>query len=93
MREIRPWGWLIVLFIMSFLLTGFFIHNDNSQIEPNRGTVAIVVAAGDTVWSIAKEHQEHGGDLRPLVYEIGRLNDLKSPIIYPGQILLLPVLD
>lgn len=93
MRWDGPKDWLLALIVIGLFLTGLLIHKDIPQTDYHRDTIAIVVAAGDTVWSIAKEHQEQGGDLRPLIYEIGRLNELKSPIIYPGQILLLPVLD
>lgn len=49
------------------------------------------VSRGDSLWSIAKEYSRPGCDLRPVVEEIRRLNRLDSAIIYPGQILMVPV--
>ena len=48
----------------------------------------VVVAQGDTVWSIAVSH--YGGDPRPHVDAILRANRLDSPLLRPGQALQLP---
>ena len=48
----------------------------------------VVVAAGDTVWSIAAAH--YRGDPRPHVEAILAANGLATPIVRPGQALQLP---
>lgn len=48
----------------------------------------VVVAPGDTLWSIAVAH--YAGDPRPRVEAILRANRLSSPLLAPGQALQLP---
>lgn len=48
-----------------------------------------VVAPGDTLWSIAREHYPDA-DPRAAVYAIQQLNDVDPGRLRPGDILLLP---
>ena len=50
-----------------------------------------VVKAGETLWDIAKHYSPRNADPRPVVYNIKIINKLDSAIIYPGQILSVPV--
>ncbi|NLJ33613.1 MAG: LysM peptidoglycan-binding domain-containing protein [Firmicutes bacterium] len=97
MLWLRNQCWFISFFViglfligMNTVLGGYMAQGEYEHDTYEHDTVEVVVAAGDTVWSIAKEYQGPEGDIRPLVYEIGRLNELQSPMIYPGQVLLLP---
>jgi LysM repeat protein len=47
-----------------------------------------VVKPGDTLWGIAAEYT--GGDVREAVWQITERNDLVSPLVQPGQVLLIP---
>jgi LysM repeat protein len=47
-----------------------------------------VVEAGDTLWAIASARYE--GDPREAVWRIQERNDLASPLLQPGQVLVLP---
>lgn len=53
-------------------------------------TVAYTVTPGDTLWSIATEISEPGGDVRVLIAEIRHLNNQQDSLIHPGDILMLP---
>ena len=46
-----------------------------------------VVSAGETLWSIASENKKDGQDVREYIYELRRLNELDSCIIYPNQVI------
>lgn len=48
----------------------------------------VVVETGDTLWGIAGANLD--GDRREGVYEIMKLNALRSPNVIPGQKLKLP---
>jgi LysM repeat protein len=52
--------------------------------------VEYVVASGDTLWGIAADRVEPGGDVRRLVSDIIDLSGVENSMIMPGQILLLP---
>ncbi len=47
-----------------------------------------VVKPGDTLWRIAAEYT--GGDVREAVWQLTERNDLASPLVQPGQVLLVP---
>jgi hypothetical protein len=48
-----------------------------------------VVAAGETLWGLAQRFAP-SEDSRQFVYEVLQLNDLRQPLLFPGQRLLLP---
>jgi nucleoid-associated protein YgaU len=47
-----------------------------------------VVEAGDTLWAIASVRYD--GDPREAIWRIQERNDLGSPLLRPGQVLVLP---
>ncbi len=53
--------------------------------------VEITVQEGDTLWNIAKPYYNGKEDYREYIYQIRRINNLKQAVIYPGQIIVIPV--
>jgi LysM repeat protein len=49
------------------------------------------VVTGDTLWDIAATHTPAGEDVRQTVADIRRANHLEGSLIYPGQVLQVPV--
>jgi len=47
-----------------------------------------VVREGETLWEIAANRYD--GDLRKAVWRIERRNDLRSAVLHPGEVLMLP---
>jgi hypothetical protein len=54
-------------------------------------TVRVVVAQGDTVWSLAATHVPEGQDLQSYVAEIIVANEIDPAALQPGSVLDLPV--
>ncbi len=79
----RGWGRILVLTAVLLLATGRLAYGSG----PVRADT-VVVAPGDTVWSIATAH--YGGDPRPHVEAILAANRLATPLLRPGQALQLP---
>lgn len=52
-------------------------------------TTRAVVQQGDSLWSIARRTAP-GQDPRDVVYRIRELNGLRSNLIHPGEVLLVP---
>jgi len=79
----RGWGRILVLTGALLLVTGRLAYGSG----PGHSD-SVVVAPGDTVWSIATAH--YSGDPRPHVEAILAANRLATPILRPGQALQLP---
>lgn len=79
----RGWGRILGLAAILMLVTARLAYGS----EPV-ATRQVVVAPGDTLWSIAQAH--YAGDPRPHVEEILSLNHLSSPQLIPGQSLQIP---
>lgn len=56
-----------------------------------RPTGTHVVMGGDTLWSIAVQHTEPGGDVRTVVFDIKRMNRLDDSVIRAGDQLVVPL--
>ncbi|TDT61533.1 cell division suppressor protein YneA [Fonticella tunisiensis] len=81
---------IIILIILSIMFAlPFAIHVKG--ISNKKESIKVVVYPGDTLWSIAAEKNSGYRDVRQLIYEIRKINNLKSPVIYPGQELEIPI--
>ena len=82
-RRRRGWGRVLVLAAVLVVATGRLAYGS----APAK-TDSVVVTPGDTVWSIAATY--YPGDPRPHVEAILQANHLTSPLLMPGQALLIP---
>ena len=62
--------------------------NVEPTVEPV-ATARVVVQQGDSLWNIA-QRQAPTRDPRDTIHEIRELNALRSNLIQPGQVLLVP---
>lgn len=65
----------------------FASRDDQSVLSASQ---AVTVRAGDSLWSIAKEHAPEHRDIREYIYEMKQLNRLNSSTLHEGMKLLLP---
>ncbi len=79
----RGWGRILVLAAALLVVTSGLAYG-SGPLASDR----VVVAPGDTVWSIAAAH--YRGDPRPHVEAILQANRLQTPLLTPGQALQLP---
>lgn len=83
---------IIFLIIFSLIMKHYFMsnisnNNNNTNKKPKPKTVSVTVQQGDTIWSIAENIKKDNQDVRKLVYEIKKENNVINSIIVPGQIL------
>lgn len=71
------------------LLISSFINRDNSA-EETTDYIEYTVKSGDTLWDIAQLHSGNNVDVRTVIYDIEETNQIKSAMIYCGDILLIP---
>lgn len=79
---------LIILMIVIILNIAFRAKGISKE-NVYQGYSEYVVQAGDTIWNIARECNMQQ-DIRKTVFNIRIKNKLDSPIIFPGQTLLIP---
>jgi len=82
-RHRRGFGRVVVLAAVLVVATGRLAYGSG----PVKAD-SVVVTPGDTVWNIAAAH--YTGDPRPHVEAILEANHLSSPLLTPGQALLIP---
>jgi nucleoid-associated protein YgaU len=82
-RRRRGWGRIVVLAAVLVVATGRLAYGSGPAV-----TDTVVVAPGDTVWSIAAAR--YRGDPRPHVEAILQVNHLRTPLLTPGQSLMIP---
>ncbi|MGB7980146.1 MAG: LysM peptidoglycan-binding domain-containing protein [Candidatus Nanopelagicales bacterium] len=81
---------LAVLVLMSLdVLSGGRALAETAPPSVAVSTVTAVVAQGDSLWSIAQSVSP-AADPRAVIGEIRELNGLRSNLIQPGQVLLVP---
>jgi len=52
-----------------------------------------VVRSGETLWEIARMHTVDGADVRDTVHDLKAMNVLDSSAIFPGDRLVVPVIE
>ena len=79
----RGWGRVVLVAAVLLVATGGLAYGSGPTPADT-----VVVAPGDTVWSIAAAH--YRGDPRAHIDAILQANRLSSPLLTPGQALQLP---
>ena len=78
------------LMITSFLVTGIVYAYDHNQ-KSEQPYIEVMVKSGDTLWLLAKPYYNNKGDFREFLYNIKNYNNLENSMIYPGQIIKIPL--
>lgn len=76
----------VLLWVFTYTVSGL------AQREEPMSYLSYTVRDGDTLWSIAQEHNPQDLDVREVIYNISKHNDISSDgYIYPSQELIIPV--
>lgn len=84
---------IIVILIIIIL---FFVHSTSLSYKEMEYS-EIYISSGDTLWNIAKAQQQNndyykGKDIREIIFNIKKVNNLSSSEIVENQKLLIPTL-
>lgn len=78
-----------VLLIMSFStanLFGLLEANGAEKIEYSE----VQVVDGDTIWQLAKMYGNSSKDIREVIFQICKINNIKADTLKAGQTILIP---
>ncbi|MBM7563374.1 LysM peptidoglycan-binding domain-containing protein [Paenibacillus sacheonensis] len=79
----------VLLFAGLSLLTG---HADGERpAGPSEAEQVITVGSGDTLWEIASSIRHEGDDIRRIVFDLQKRNNLDSSELKAGQTLIIPL--
>lgn len=88
---VSPVRFLISICIMVGLIVGIIIASLNqAQAEAYNSYKEIEIEEGDTLWEIAAEHTDNNKDIREVIYDICKLNDIKAGNIAAGDKIVVP---
>ena len=64
-------------------------HREYTMVD----TKVVVVSAGQSIWTIVETNNlvPEGMDIREYIHTVRELNNLGTSLIYPGQIIELPI--
>ncbi|KGM13315.1 LysM peptidoglycan-binding domain-containing protein [Cellulomonas bogoriensis] len=82
--------WLLATLVAAGVGLGAQSATAGTPAEPQE-VRAHTVVAGETLWDIARSATPAGGDVRDVVADVVRTNDLPSAAIVPGQRLVVPL--
>lgn len=85
-------GLVLVVVVVIVAICCYNLGKKQVDFLPYSETYEYTVKGGDTLWSIADDISD-GYDLRRVIYEIKKINDLKGDAIYPWDKLVLPKIE
>jgi LysM repeat protein len=81
----------LILLLAAVCVVFLMIGNSADAGTPLPAPFEYVVEPGDTLWEIASSMAGPERDVRNLVADISSLSGVEAGVIYPGQVLLIPV--
>ncbi len=81
----------LLLIFSTFLNTFFLTNKVYGYSRSNNQYIMVTVKEGDTLWTLAKNNNKSNRDIRKIVHEIKDINNLHYMIIYPGDLIKVPI--
>ncbi len=76
---------VVAILVMIAFLLGFACSGNSYEVEE------ISIHEGDTLWSIADEYTGDNKDVRETVHIIKEINGMDNVIVYPGEVIYVPI--
>lgn len=85
---------MTIIYFSPSILSGERTLSNSSNNLMNQSNVKVedvTVKSGDTLWNIAKRYYNSNADLREIIYEIKKINNLSTSDLRPGQQIKIPL--
>lgn len=79
-----------IIIVLAVLLSSIFLASSVYGYEIKQYDT-ITIESGDTLWEIAHRYN-NGGDVRKVILEIKKANNMKSSEIFAGEELIVPLM-
>ncbi|MDO4733274.1 MAG: LysM peptidoglycan-binding domain-containing protein [Bacillota bacterium] len=82
-----------LLFLLSLILIVFLLNSlvQEAHAEEEIEMLKVVVREGNTLWELVDKYCDYDCDLRSAIHEVKRYNELTNNMIFPGQIIYIPL--
>ncbi len=87
-KKFKRFMFISILFISILVFASCATFNAYSKDIPQYDYIEI--SKGDTLWSIASNYADNK-EIRQVIYEISKVNNIKNASIYPGNIIKIPL--
>ena len=84
----------ILILLISLVMSGFSAEANDTNItnkNSDEQLISIYVKDGDTLWGLVDRYCDTKEDIREIIYEVEKLNNITNANIYEGQTLYLPI--
>lgn len=81
---------LSTVFVVITLILGGISKLNLAYSSDNEDYVEMAIIPGDTLWEIAKRNNPYNQDVRKVVHEIMKINDMKTANIKAGSVIKIP---
>jgi len=81
---------LSIVFLLITITLGSLLNIDVAYSSTYNKFYKVRVVPGDTLWNLAMEYNNSNTDIRKLVYDIKKVNNLDDSIIIPGDVIKIP---
>lgn len=84
---------VVLILIIGATVVAFATINHREYTMVN--TKVVVVSEGQSIWTIVETNNliPEGMDIREYIHNVRELNNLETSLIYPGQIIELPIYE
>lgn len=86
--------YLFIITLLIILTTSILLILDRKEVHSSCYHTAheeFQVLEGDTLWDIASIYLSPGEDIRKMLYDIRKFNNMDTGHIYPGDIIKIPI--
>ncbi|WP_352417892.1 LysM peptidoglycan-binding domain-containing protein [Proteiniborus sp.] len=81
---------LSIVFVVTVLIINNVAKINLAYSSDLRSFSEITIVSGDTLWDIAKRNNPYNQDVRKVVHEIMKINNMKTAEIKAGRVIKIP---